>query len=797
MIHKNEAPADSPKSTEAQTNNTNKSNISLFDSLDDNQTLLAKSEENNPDIVNGNKQVSVFRNHADLIENVELSSIIHDIQNGKYKPDIERMRASLKENNHIEFARLKKKLIGFTPSGTFNNGRKAKDISTYNSCIILDIDKLTPEQLIRAKETAVSIPYTYAAFVSPSGNGLKIIVTIDRGREHHAAAIVQISRYYYNRINLPVDPSGKDVSRLCYVSYDPDCYLNPIAEKFSIAESLDFQKKIRNQVNGNTDIAESPDLMFRNCVEFTERKSTYCVGNRNNFIHQLACNCNRKGIPESTALSFIIQSYDLEEKELTKTVESAYKNNSQEHANSANSANFASFELNDSGTKEIRMAEMPYLPDDIFDTLPFILKEGSKVFINKRERDVFMTGALAIISGCMPNVVGLYNGKTVYANLYVFVVAPAATGKGALQFSKELGMSYHNALKKNSTEQRRVFEVQMEEYKRTQYKGKGKDEGERMEIPEKPPFKILYIPANNSSARVIQHLIECERNGIFCETEADTMGNVLKQDWGSYSDLLRKGFHHETISYSRKTNNEYFEVENPRLSVALAGTPGQVEGLIKSAEDGLFSRFLFYAFRSDIEWIDAGAHVNGYNLTQHFEALSVKVLKFVEFLAVTRQINFTLSDQQWEKLNEFGRKCIKNLTAFISEDMAGTAKRLGLILYRVAMIITALRYFDNGEVPIHMTCSTDDFSTALKLVSIYQEHSAFMYAQLPKSTAVTDKTLKKFFDLLPDEFLRKEAVAIALTINFKERTADGYLSRLVSSKLLEQDKLGHYSKVKK
>ena len=81
---------------------------------------------------------------------------------------------------------------------------------------------------------------------------------------------------------------------------------------------------------------------------------------------------------------------------------------------------------------------------------------------------------------------------------------------------------------------------------------------------------------------------EGDEQGIFCETEADTMGNVLKQDWGSYSDLLRKAFHHEPVSYSRKTNKEWIELKMPRLSVALAGTPGQVEGLIKSAEDVLF-----------------------------------------------------------------------------------------------------------------------------------------------------------------------------------------------------------------
>lgn len=794
MTYKNEAPANSTKSAEANTNDLHKNNSLLFDFQNDNQPIRENYSENNSDSI-GIKQVSVFKDFSKLIENVELSSIIHDIQNGRYKSEVEDIRAALSENNQYDADRLKKKLIGFTPSGTFNNGRKIKDITTYSGCIILDIDKLTPEQLTTAKETAVSIPYTYAAFVSPSGKGLKIIVTIDQGREQHAAAMAQITNYYFKKLNLPIDPSGKDVSRLCFVSYDPDCYFNPKPEIFKANSSLEFKQKHQLVKKVSIQVEDNPDQLFDDCVKFTERKSTYHIGNRNNFIHQLACNCNRKGIPFDTALSYIRQSYDLDDTELTKAVESAYNNNPNDFANSANFASSAVSKSDELSSKEAVMSNMPYLPDDIFNSLPALLKDGCKVFTNKRERDVFLTGALSIFSGCMPNVVGVYMRKEVYANLYTFTVAPAASGKGALTFSKELGQKYHEKLLQFSNDQRKIYNMKMEEYKKNSFSKN--TEKESIEMPVEPPFKVLYIPGNNSSARVIQHLKESDGQGIFCETEADTIGNVFKQDWGSYSDLLRKAFHHEPISYSRKKDKEFVEIKKPRLAVALAGTPGQVEGLIKSAEDGLFSRFLFYVFRSEIEWMDASDTAGGYNLTTHFEALSILVLRFVEFLNYTDKIHFNLTGNQWTKLNEFGNSSISKLTTLISEEMASTSKRLGLILYRIAMIISALRYYDNGEVPIHMTCSDDDFDIALKLINTYQEHAAFMFGQLPKSPGVADKTLKKFFDLLPDEFLRKDAVAIALTINIKERTADGYLSKLVSSKLLEQDKLGHYTKVKK
>lgn len=786
MTNKNEALPNTPNSERATTENQDKFNTidNLFE-----QTVKPIPEQNSE--INTN-EVSLFKNFYTYIGNFPLTEMIHDIQNGKYKTEIEKIRVLRREGIHSEADTLKRKLPGFTTSGIFNNGRKADQLTEYSGFIVLDIDKLTPEELVKAKETAVGIPYTYSAFISPSGNGLKIIIKSNHDRNSHASVIIQASNYYFERINLPIDPSGKDVSRLCFVSYDPDCYFNPKAEKFSIAKSLEFIKKQSNQKHHTTTKVESTDKQFQDCVEFTERKMSYFEGNRNNFIHLLACNCNRKGIPETTALSLIQQNYDLNQDEIEKSVQSAYKNNTQEHANFANLANFAPLSSNRFSTKNNRMYNLPHLPDDIFQQLPEILKDGCKVFSDKRERDVFLTGAIGILSGCMHNVKGVYNGKIVYANLFVFIIAPPATGKGALQFSKMLGMHYHSKLLKTSKEQRKIYNIQIDEYKKSLHKNN--DTNERMEMPEKPPFKILYIPANNSSARVIQHLVECDEQGIFCETEADTMGNALKKDWGSYSDLLRKAFHHEAYTYSRKVNDEFIELNNPKLSVALAGTPGQVEGLIKSAEDGLFSRFLFYSFRSEPEWRDAGEEMNGYNLTEHFEVLSIKVTNFVEFMTSTKAIKFKLTDNQWMKLNQFGEACITDLTTLVSEDMASTAKRFGLILYRVAMIITALRYFDNGEVPINMNCSDDDFEIALKLVNIYQEHSAFMYRELPKSNAVSDRTLMNFLDSLPDEFQRKDAVDIALKINIKERTADGYLAKLVSNGLLEQPKLGIYQK---
>ena len=480
---------------------------------------------------------------------------------------------------------------------------------------------------------------------------------------------------------------------------------------------------------------------------------------------------------------------------------SHYQNSEMNSSNSnnqtgfANFANFADILEETEPLQDEILRTMPFLPDEVFDKLPSILKIGASVFEDFRERDVFLTGAFGVLSGCMSNVLGLYRGKEHYANLFTFVIAPAASGKGALSFSKNLGEKYHDRLVANSLEKQKLFQIEQQVYKRKIADKKANLE--EIEQPVEPNFRVLFIPANNSSARVIQQLNEGDEQGVFCETEADSMGNVLKQDWGSYSDLLRKAFHHEPITYSRKQNKEWVEIKKPRLSVAISGTPCQVQNLINSAEDGLFSRFIFYTFKSDTVWIDANDTYNGVNLTKHFEQLSDVVCNLVNFLEQSEKIDFELSPEQWQKLNDFGKDSIAELTTFVSEDLASTSKRLGIILFRVAMIITVIRYFDNGESSSRFVCSDEDFELALALVKVYQEHAVFMFRKLPKQVSVSDKVLRAFFKALPDNFQRFEAILLGeKQFNIKHRKIDSYLSVLYNTKWLDKPKTGFFRKLK-
>jgi hypothetical protein len=740
---------------------------------------------------------TIFKGFNNPLENKSLIILTKEIKEGKYKDEVQKVTALVTEGKKEEADKLKKQLLAFTPSATFEGGRKLEYLKQYSQFIILDIDKLVPDALQVAFDKATEIPYTFCCFRSPSGNGLKILLEVTSTHEHHDQAYKQVADYYEHQVGLPIDRSGKDITRLCFVSYDPNAYRNINNEKYPVKidgllQTVKPASQIVTPAKPEQEELNQFDLLFEMQISFTNQKAQYEPNNRNNYIYLLASNCNRAGIPEQDTLFLCNKKFDLDQKEIAASVKSAYQHHSTEFAKFANIAKLQTEKQKD---PEDYLKNTPSIPEELYHQMPDILREGALVFSDERERDVFLTGALGILSGCLPKVKGLYAQQVVYPNVFTFAIAPAASGKGALKFAKQLGDEYHMHL---LTASRAADEQYQQEENAYKQKARTCKRGETLneEPPKKPPFKVVFIPANTSYAKILQHMEQNEGTGIICETEADTLGNVFKQEWGSYSDMLRKSFHHERLSSSRKTNNEFTEVNEPALSIALSGTPNQVTGLIASAEDGLFSRFLFYAFKVDQDWKDVSPYASSINLTDHFGELSKRVHDMVKFLQVA-ETEVELSRTQWDALNSQCKQWLLDVTTFTSEDAASIVKRLGLIMYRIAMLFTTMRKFENADMTVKVECTDNDFNIALRLVEIYLHHSILMFNNLPKqqnaTVFLTGDNKRKFFEALPTEFTRQEAVTLGATYNIAERTVDLFLKSVLGN-LLTKLSTGHYQK---
>lgn len=404
---------------------------------------------------------SIFNNFTQFNGNKSLTEIVNEIAEGKYQSQIQQLRSLIAEGKQTEADQCKKALPAFTASGTFEKGRKADLLQQYSQYIMLDIDDLPPDKLEPVFQQASSLPVTWCCFRSPSGNGLKILVQVAADATKHEQAFRQVAAWYGAQLQVQIDRSGKDVSRLCFYSSDPDLYLNSNSQPFEVLDEEQVHPEIKPAEPANgADYAE----LFQKAIEFTQNKATYVDGSRNRFVFLLASNCNRNGIPETDALQLILRDFNYNEPEVKASVASAYKNKA-EFGKYAQLARKEAAEEEEKEDFSDKLLTTPYIPDEVYQHLPQLLQDGCRHFQHPRERDLFLTGALTILSGCMKGVLGTYDQRTVYPNLFSFAIAPAASGKSALSFAKELAMTNHRKMVLESKEKLKQYQLELEQYR--------------------------------------------------------------------------------------------------------------------------------------------------------------------------------------------------------------------------------------------------------------------------------------------------------------------------------------------
>ena len=263
---------------------------------------------------------TIFKNFTIPVEKKSLLLIGKDIISDKYKTEVEEIRNLIAQGNKAEADNKKKQLLAFTPSAVFTEKRQMPFLEMYSGFVHLDFDKLTPEQLQTAFAIICKISYTSLCFISPSGNGLKVFVEVSTELEHHDIAYLQVQKYYEDATGLKADPSCKDVTRLCFMSHDPNAYRTIQNEKFIVALPQFIQEQQSQTPTAIAPVvpieqAEPEDLnitfLFNQQIQFTNQKASYTDGNRNNYIYLLASNCNRVGLSQSDTEILCTQHYDL------------------------------------------------------------------------------------------------------------------------------------------------------------------------------------------------------------------------------------------------------------------------------------------------------------------------------------------------------------------------------------------------------------------------------------------------------------------------------------------------------
>jgi hypothetical protein len=265
--------------------------------------------------------VTIFA-HVKDVENPfykEINEVLLSFKNGSNKSKIDAIRKIQdKEKRNEEKSKLKS--ICF--SGEFSR-RSAKNIINHSGFACLDFDDIDDPVCLR--DSLQDNEYIYSAFISPSGNGVKAIVKVPKD-------IPNYKKYYEalcETFDTKLDTKTKDISRVCYESYDPDLFINENSKEWVLMK--EYTEVTRNNKFPKHFVINDTNKKVDVIIKWFNKKFTLNAGERNNNLFKLAAGLNRAGLPSNEALQLFKSFYNagLEDSELETIIKSAYKNTSE------------------------------------------------------------------------------------------------------------------------------------------------------------------------------------------------------------------------------------------------------------------------------------------------------------------------------------------------------------------------------------------------------------------------------------------------------------------------------------
>lgn len=263
--------------------------------------------------------VTIFKSLFDTSAgfNRDVFVALDRIKEGKSKELVEQIRVLPQEKAD----ELKKTLAGVCFNGTFRY-RSASGLISHSGLMVIDLDKFNSfDEANICKQELSKSNYIFATWISPSGKGVKALIKIPRDPSNH--------KHYFgsfqSHLNHPNwDESGKDVSRFCFESYDPDIYINTESDIWSIIDVPEIE-----DIGTSTPIISitSENRIITNLMEWWKSKYGASKGSRNSNLFKLAIAFNDFGINKTEALRVLknFQEVDFNESEINGIITSAYK----------------------------------------------------------------------------------------------------------------------------------------------------------------------------------------------------------------------------------------------------------------------------------------------------------------------------------------------------------------------------------------------------------------------------------------------------------------------------------------
>ena len=773
---------------------------------------------------------SVFDEHA---VDMTLEEFVKLLRGERWKAQVEEYQRLKASGRETEAKKLKRKLAALVIAGRCEGSHAETNLKQWSGDAMLDVDKCNgrvSEFLQVLKDT----PWVKAAWRSVSYDGLKLVVRVEaESVDEYRLAYALVAWHVAQLLAFPCDMSCKNPTRPCFASYDPEAFFRPDTEVFPwrhfVTEHPDrvgeilAELKVKTPAGASGPPVAASGMLHTFFNEFLEQ-NPFVDGKKNEFLLKLGRVARYKGVGEEelarlkTLAVERLAGMGCAAGDIPPRIDSGYRyadmnKGPETPASRAHKAQGSLRRYSDSGEEgeeaEIEKLEadklrrnVPCLPDELFDRLPDFLKRGLTHVRNKRERDILLLSMITNISGCLPGVRMNYGGMVYSADLYLVALAGSGRGKGVMQLAAILPaaiQAYYDELnRKDEREYRqKLLKWNLEERLAAQEKRVP----DLDQCPEMPVERILKVAPNISKSQLILALEAGGSVGLVMNaSELDMISSAMHQEYGKHDDVMRAASQHEEVSSYFKTDHRLVVVSDPHLALCASGTPAQLHKFISSLENGMYSRVAFYVGQAPWEYKSANPGKARLDMRAYFKGMGEELLRMFIFLSGSpTEVVFT--EEQWKEHTERFRTYLREVVAEDDDSPGAIVLRHGLMMSRIAMVLTALRKCEPQWNTSEWKCSDEDFRTAMQIVDVLLEHSLLLSTSMD-DTAGRIRPVKAFFKLrpvlrtMPREFTYSELMAAANEAGLPTASVKRYLLRLVYYQIVEKED-GKYRKTGK
>ena len=762
-----------------------------------------------------------------------LKEFVKLLRGERWKVQVEEYQRLKASGRETEAKKLKRKLAALVIAGRCDGSHAETNLKQWSGDAMLDVDKCNgrvSEFLQVLKDT----PWVKAAWRSVSYDGLKLVVRVEaESVDEYRLAYALVAWHVAQLLAFPCDMSCKNPTRPCFASYDPEAFFRPDTEVFPwrrfVTEHPDrvgeilAELKVKTPAGASGPPVAASGMLHTFFNEFLEQ-NPFVDGKKNEFLLKLGRIARYKGVGEEelarlkTLAVERLAGMGCAAGDIPPRIDSGYRyadmNKGPEtpasRAHKAQGSPMRYSEPNE-GEEEAELEkleadklrrEVPCLPDELFDRLPDFLKRGLTHVRNKRERDILLLSMITNISGCLPGVRMNYGGMVYSADLYLVALAGSGRGKGVMQLAAILPAAiqeYYDELnRKDEREYRqKLLKWNLEERLAAQEKRVP----DLDQCPEMPVERILKVAPNISKSQLILALEAGGAVGLVMNaSELDMISSAMHQEYGKHDDVMRAASQHEEVSSYFKTDHRLVVVSDPHLALCASGTPAQLHKFISSLENGMYSRVAFYVGQAPWEYKSANPGKARLDMRAYFKGMGEELLRMFIFLSGSpTEVVFT--EEQWKEHTERFRTYLREVVAEDDDSPGAIVLRHGLMMSRIAMVLTALRKCEPQWNTSEWKCSDEDFHTAMQIVDVLLEHSLLLSTSMD-DTAGRIRPVKAFFKLrpvlkkMPREFTYSELMAAANEAGLPTASVKRYLLRLVYYQIVEKED-GKYRKTGK